>query len=178
MRSERKKLRATHNTIFKKPEPFVLVYIFDVLVNAFRYEKDCSGEKILDGYPRMAALAEWCETISCCLEYKENDFISACHENMRNQSNEVIESLPVAEVLLVFIGEKKRPLLSGGNHHIASQRLERYNISNKTQVKTKHSMPKASNKLTFKINEIVPNLKEKGIEIITGEKKWRRKHSH
>ena len=107
MRSERKKLRATHNTIFKKPEPFVLVYIFDVLVNAFRYEKDCSGEKILDGYPRMAALAEWCETISCCLGYKENDFISACHENMRNQSNEVIESLPVAEVLLVFIGEKK-----------------------------------------------------------------------
>ena len=31
LRSERKKLRAIYNTIFKKPEPFVLVYIFDFL---------------------------------------------------------------------------------------------------------------------------------------------------
>ena len=58
LRIEHEKLFAIYNTIFQKPEPFVLVYIFDVLVNAFRYEKDCSGEKILDGYPRMAALAD------------------------------------------------------------------------------------------------------------------------
>jgi Txe/YoeB family toxin of Txe-Axe toxin-antitoxin module len=40
----------------------------------------------------------------------------------------------------------------------------------KPELKRSNQWPKASNKLTYKINEIVPNLKEKGIEITTGEK--------
>ncbi len=40
----------------------------------------------------------------------------------------------------------------------------------KPELKKSNLWPKASNTLTSKINEVEPNLKEKGIEIITGEK--------
>jgi hypothetical protein len=40
----------------------------------------------------------------------------------------------------------------------------------KPELKKSSLWPKASNTLTSKINEVEPNLKEKGIEIITGEK--------
>lgn len=40
----------------------------------------------------------------------------------------------------------------------------------KPELKRSNLWPKASNKLTSKINEIVSNLKEKDVEIITGEK--------
>jgi hypothetical protein len=40
----------------------------------------------------------------------------------------------------------------------------------KPELKRSNLWPKASNALTSKINEVEPNLKEKGIEIITGEK--------
>ena len=40
----------------------------------------------------------------------------------------------------------------------------------KPELKKSNLWPKASNKLTSKINEVEPNLKEKGIEITTGEK--------
>ncbi len=40
----------------------------------------------------------------------------------------------------------------------------------KPELKRSNMWPKASNKLTSKINEIVPNLRERGIEVITGGK--------
>ncbi len=82
----------------------------------------------------------------------------------------MIESSPVAEALLLFIGEKEDSYHWEGTPTRLHKDLGDVIDQIKPELKRSNLWPKASNKLTFKINEIVPNLKEKGIEIITGEK--------
>ena len=155
---------------FEEGKPFVLGYIFDVLANVLRYREEHKGERTLHGYPRMADYAEWCEIISRCLGYKENDFINAYRENIDNQNDEVIESSPVAEALLLFVGEREDRYYWEGTPTKLHQNLNDIIDQIKPEIKRSNQWTKASNKLTYKINEIVPNLKERGIEIITGEK--------
>jgi hypothetical protein len=155
---------------FEELRPFVLGHILDVLVKAIRYKKEHRNEQILKEFPRMADFAEWGEIISRCLGYKDNEYIDAYHENINNQNDEVIESSPVAEALLLFIGEKEDQGYWEGTPTRLHKDLSDIIDQIKPELKRSNLWPKASNKLTFKINEIVPNLKEKGIEIITGEK--------
>ena len=153
--------------------PSVLGYIFDVLVKVLKYREDHKGEKILNGYPRMADYSEWCEIIARCIGYKNNEFIDAYRENINNQNDEVIESSPIAEALLLFIGEKEEKrgeVYWEGTPSRLLRELTDIIDQIKPELKRSNLWPKASNKPTSRINEIIPNLKEKGLEIITGEK--------
>ena len=154
---------------FEKLRPFVLGFIFDVLVLVLKYRKENKDEKILKEYPRMADFAEWGETIARCLGYEANEFINAYQENLSNQNDEVIESSPVAEALLLFIREMNKEYWQGTPTQL-HKNLTDIIDQVKPELKKSNLWPKASNALTFKINEVEPNLKEKGIEIITGEK--------
>jgi hypothetical protein len=87
---------------FEKLRPFVLGYIFDNICKVLKYREDNKGEIILNDYPRMADFAEWGESIARCIGYQKNEFINAYKENILDQNDEVIESSPVAEVLLLF----------------------------------------------------------------------------
>jgi hypothetical protein len=93
---------------FEELRPFVLGYIFDILVKVLRYKEEHKGEKILGEYPRMADYAECCEIIARCIGYENNEFITAYEENILNQNDEVIESSPVAEALLFFVRELEK----------------------------------------------------------------------
>jgi hypothetical protein len=154
---------------FEKLRPFVLGFIFDVLVLVLEYRKEHRDEKILKEYPRMADFAEWGEIIARCIGYEKNEFINAYQENLSNQNDEVIESSPVAEALLLFIKEMAKEYWQGTPTQL-HKNLTDIIDQVKPELKRSSLWPKASNALTFKINEVEPNLKEKGIEIITGEK--------
>ncbi len=54
----------------------------------------------------MADFAEWGEMISRCLGNDKNEFINAYEENRLDQNDEVIESSPVAESILLFMNER------------------------------------------------------------------------
>lgn len=155
---------------FEELKPFVLGYVFDVLVKVLKYRKDHTDEKILNVYPRMADFAEWGEIIARCMGYDDNEFIKAYQENINNQNDEVIESSPVAEALLLFVNGKMEKEYWEGTPTELYKRLTDIIDQIKPELKRSNLWPKASNKLTSKINEIVPNLKEKDIEIVTGEK--------
>ena len=62
---------------FEELRPYVLGYIFDILVKVLKYRKNHNNEKILNGYPRMADFAEWGEIIARCIGYENNEFIKA-----------------------------------------------------------------------------------------------------
>ncbi len=87
-----------------------------------------------------------------------------------DQNDEVIESSPVAESILLFMNEKDQGFVWEGAptklHNVLTDIIDQ----TKPELKRSNLWPKASNKLTSKINEIIPNLKEKGIDIVTGEK--------
>ena len=153
----------------EKLRPFVLGYIFDIIAKVLKYREDSKDEKILKDYPRMADFADWGEIISRCLGYEKNEFINAYQENILNQNDEVIEASPVAEALLLFIREMTKEHWQGTPTQLYKNLTDIIDQV-KPELKRSSLWPKASNALTFKINEVEPNLKEKGIEIITGEK--------
>jgi hypothetical protein len=154
---------------FEKVRPFVLGYIMNTLVKVLKYKEDHKDEKILYGFPRMADFAEWGEIIARCMGYDKNAFINAYYENISAQNDEVIESSPVAEVLILFVKELYKDYWEGTPTRLYKE-LTDIADQIKPELKRSNLWPKASNKLTSKINEVEPNLKEKGIEIITGEK--------
>ena len=82
----------------------------------------------------------------------------------------VIEASPVAESILLFMNEKEQGFVWEGTPTRLYKELTDIIDQTKPELKRSNLWPKASNKLTSKINEINPNLKEKGIDVITGEK--------
>lgn len=153
---------------FSRLKPFVLGYIFDVLVKYLNYKDEHGKEAILDNPPRMADFAESCEIISRCLGYPENLFINTYRENIEDQNDEIIETNPIAESLIAFMENKEKRWIGTPTqlyHHLGD-------IVSQVDSNIKRSLywPKGPNRLTYKINEIIPNLLKRGIEIVTGEK--------
>ncbi|CAN5776192.1 hypothetical protein BH23THE1_BH23THE1_18030 [soil metagenome] len=156
---------------FENLRPFVLGYVFDILVKVLKYREEHEGENILkNGLPRMADFAEWGEVISRCLGNDENEFINTYDENRSDQNDEVIEASPVAEAILLLMNEKEKGFVWEGAPTKLYKELTDIIDQTKPELKRSNLWPKASNRLTSKINEISPNLKEKGIDILTGER--------
>jgi hypothetical protein len=156
---------------FEWLKPFVLGHIFDVLVAVLRYREEHQNEKILEKLPRMADFAEWGEIISRCLGYPENKFTRLYSENISEQNDEVVESSPVAEAILIFMDGRN----SEWNGSPTQLHKELGDVVDQTKPELRRSgmWPKTSSELTKKINEVTPNLKAKGIEAVTGEKDTR-----
>ena len=152
---------------FERLKPFVLGYVFDILVKVLKYREDHKDEKILKGSPRMADFAEWGEIISRCLGNKDNEFIDAYQENIDNQNDEIIESTPVAESIILFMADKER---WDGTPSQLYKFLEDIISQIYYDLRRSNLWPKAANRLTAKINEITPNLLKRNIEVVTGEK--------
>jgi hypothetical protein len=152
---------------FERLKPYVLGYIFDVLVKYLGYKEKHKGEVIFKNLPRMADFAESCEIISRCLGYSENAFINAYRENIDNQNDEIIEASPIAESIIIFMENKKQWI---GTPTQLYQYLCDIISQVDSNLKRSAYWPKGPNRLTYKINEIVPNLLKREIEIVTGEK--------
>lgn len=152
---------------FERLRPYVLGYIFDILVKYLDYKNIHKEEAIVKNPPRMADFAETCEIISRCLGYPENAFINAYRENIDNQNDEVIEASPIAEALLAFMENKQQWT---GTPTQLYQYLGDIISQVDSNIKRSIYWPKGPNRLTYKINEIVPNLLKRNIEIVTGEK--------
>lgn len=117
--------------------------------------------------PRTADFAESCEIISRCLGYPENAFINAYRENIDNQNDEIIESSPVAESIITFMGNKKCWISTPTQ---LLQQLGDIISQVDPNIRKSKYWPKGPDRLTYKINEIVPNLLKRDIEVVTGEK--------
>ncbi len=153
---------------FEDLKPSVLGYIFDILVKVLKYKQDHQSKTIKD-LPRMADFAGFAEIIARCIGYEDKEFINAYEENIDKQNDEVIEASPVAEALLLFLLELDKDNWEGTPTELYKN-LEDIIDQIKPGLTRSNLWPKASNSLTSKINEVVPNLKERGIEITTGEK--------
>ena len=156
---------------FENLRPFVLGYIFDTLVKVLKYKEENQGIEILkNGFPRMADFAEWGEIISRCSGNEDDFFINAYNDNRLDQNDEVFEASPVAESILLFMNDKHKGFVWEGAPTRLYKELTDIIDQTKPELKRSSLWPKASNRLTSKINEIIPNLKEKGIDIVTGER--------
>lgn len=152
---------------FERLRPFVLGYIFDILVKYLKYREEHKGEIIVKNPPRMADFAESCEIISRCLGHPENAFIEAYRENIDNQNDEIIESSPVAESIIAFMENKNIWI---GTPTQLLQLLGDIASQVDPNIRKSKYWPKIAARLTYKINELISNLLKRGIEVVTGEK--------
>ena len=91
---------------FEKLRPQLLGYIFDILVKVLDMRQTTSVE--FEKLPRMADFAEVAEIISRCMGNKDNQFIDAYYENIKLQTEEILETSLVASAILKFMHEIKK----------------------------------------------------------------------
>lgn len=152
---------------FNMIKPQLLGYIFHVLVKMLDVKKKEGGITLPDGYNRMADFEEYGEIISRCMGNEDNKFLEAYQENVGIQIDQAIEANPLSTVLLQFMDRRDNP----GNEWkgTATKLLSELNEFAENELKMIisriKSWPKSPNKLSGDLNEIITNLREKGIVI-------------
>jgi hypothetical protein len=175
---------------FNELKPFVLGYIFDILVKVLRYKEEHGEIDFPDGQERMADWEEYAEIISRCMGNSNWEFQRVYQENIVVQIDEAIESSPLSQTVIEFMNEEEIVIGTdeATGNDIKSIRdewtgtptklhTELQNIAigklNLNVSKTK-LWPKSSTSLTRRINGIKTNLREKGIEITVGKEHGKR----
>ncbi len=85
---------------FEEIRPQLLGYILDVLVKVLAWRKTRTLRVTLS---RMADWTEYGEIIARCTGYKDEEFLTAYNNNIKLQTEEVLESSPVAIALIDFM---------------------------------------------------------------------------
>ena len=139
---------------FEEARPKILGGIFDALVRALAIRPSVD----LPHHPRMADFAHWGWAIAAALGETGAAFVKAYERNRQTQNEEVLDSHPVALVLLALVEkmggwEGSTDQLLGVLNEVAVQR----NIDTKSR-----GWPKQPNVLSRRLKEIRPNLEEAG----------------
>jgi hypothetical protein len=156
-KNDREKL-ARINKTFEGLLPHLLGFIFDTISKVL----DRLGEVDLRGeFPRMADWAELGELIARVLGYDEMEFINAYRNNLGLTSSEAVEANPVAVASINFMED--RPTWRGPASELLDRLNAQENSKGHSNILRSAAWPKHPNKLSAKLAEIVPNLKEVGI---------------
>lgn len=147
---------------FKSLLPSILGWIFDILTKVLQYRKNNPEKITLKELPRMAEFGEHGEIISRCIGYEEHAFINAYYDNIQIQNNEVIESSLLGKMVMEFIKEKE--VWEGSASELYSILTVVVEQTDQRVVRSR-AWPNAPNSMVRKLNELIPTLKENGIEI-------------
>jgi hypothetical protein len=152
---------------FEELRPQLLGYIFDILAKVLNWKNDVNGPQLnLNKLPRMPEFAEYGEMISRCMGNPGKLFINAYRKNIRLQSQEVLDSSPVAIAIVQFMTRRNDEDWIGNSTYLLSE-LEYDAEALKINTKSK-SWPKVPHILSRRLNEVKTNLKQVGIEIELG----------
>lgn len=153
---------------FERIKPLLLGYIFAILVKVLALKKQCDENntttiRIPGGYNRMADFEEYGELISRCMGYPENEFLRVYQNNIGIQIDESIESSPLSQSIIILMNDREEWKESASQLYerlceIAEQEL-------KIKINSAKFWPKSPNALSRRLNEVITNLREKGIII-------------
>jgi hypothetical protein len=115
---------------------------------------------------RMADWTEYSEIIARCMGYEENEFLKAYHENIGFQSDEVINTSPVAMTLINYIVPKG----SDTDFEFEATATEWLNklteYAEAMGIDTRYkSWPKSGSYLSRRVKELEKTLRDVGINI-------------
>jgi len=186
-KKDRKKIKKIWEK-FNQLKPYVLGYIFDILVKVLRYKDEHGEIEFPDGQNRMADWEEYCEIISRCMGNKDWEFQRVYQDNIGVQIDEAIESSLLSQTIIEFMSEEivigtdeatgndiksTRAAAGGGEWKGTPTELHtELNIAiGKLNIHVSRSKlwPKSASALTRKINGVKTNLREKGFEITLGK---------
>jgi len=158
---------------FDAMRPQLLGYMLDVLVKVLKLKEELGGLN-LEKLPRMADFAECGEIVSRCMGNEKGAFLKAYQNNIKLQTEEIIESSQIATCLAHWFDEiwpKTADKDKGekldewkGTATILLQILEDVAGTLKVSIKSKF-WPKSLSSLSRRLNEIAVTLKEIGVSI-------------
>ena len=154
---------------FNEIKPQVLGYIFDILAKVLRYKEQHGEIDFPGGLNRMADWEEYAEIISRCMGIADGEFQRVYAENIGIQVDEAIASSPLSMTVIELMSDKTTTWTG-----TPTQLFETLNEIAETKLKINTSKikiwPKSASYLSRRLNSIRTNLREKGIEIKTGDK--------
>jgi hypothetical protein len=165
VKSKRRKVKDIWKEFDEIKAP-LLGYILDVLVKVMIWKKENGSPGIQ--LSRMADWTEYAEIISRCMGYEDNELVKAYNENEGLQLDEVLNSNPVATVLIKYmsnLAETEPRLLE--LKLTATKWLNELKTQAETMgVDTRYKYwPKIASQLTLRLKELKKSLSEAGIEI-------------
>lgn len=128
--------------------------------------------KAIDSYPsvhprelfRMADFTRWGCAIARALGKTDEDFLRAYERKVKLQIEEAAHSSPVASVLIDYLeGIEKWNGTPSQLHKELIEHAKEVGISTRQK-----AWPKAPHILVRKLNELIPSLKQLGIDVVTG----------
>ncbi len=141
---------------FREIIPSVLADMFDILVKALTIYPSVDLQQ---NSPRMVDFAAYGEAIARAMGYKEFEFINAYFRNVEIQNIEIIELNPVGAVTLEFM--RSRKYWYGTSTELLEQ-LEA--MADRLKIRLYGNLwPKAPHALSRRLNEVRPNLEERGL---------------
>lgn len=149
---------------FEQIRPKLLGYIFDILVRVLQIKAEGGIE--LETRSRMADWEEHAEIIARCMGYKPLEFINAYNANTDLQTDLILEDRPVARAIIKLSESFADGEFWSGSTTELLHRLQVIAMDLKIDIHKDNSWPKAANSLSFRLNEIKPNLREIGIQIL------------
>lgn len=143
---------------FAEDRSKILGAIFDVLSKAIEIHKDLK----LTDLPRMADFTRWGYSIAEAAGYGGEQFLQAYKDNIALQNEEAIEASPVALAIIGFMEDRE------SWEGAPAELLAVLNVDHKLMhLRVGPGWPKEHTWMTRRINEVQPNLSERGIQVET-----------
>lgn len=140
----------------------ILGGVLDALVKAIQHYPHVQPDRLF----RMADFTRWGCAIALGLGKTANEFLDAYEAKVRDQIKEAAHASPVATVLLDFVeGRVKWEGTPTNLHVVLTEHAKMLNISTRQK-----AWPKAPHILSRKLNELIPSLKQLGVDIVTNRK--------
>lgn len=168
---ERRKTTKEVEAEFKEKLPAILGGIFDTLVQAIQIKKDLPRTNL----PRMADFAEWGSAIAIALGYTQEQFLNSYKNNIKQQSDTVIDDSLVATLLLALLERQEGVEWKGSATELLEELAKNEKGEKDESIKKRENFPKAGNVLSRSIKELKTTLAEEGCYVWqTGEsrKQW------
>lgn len=123
----------------------------------------------LGNLPRMADYANFATATAIALGSSKEEFLLAFNQNIERQNQSVIDSSPVAQTILLFMGDKNEGW-EGSSSQLYAELLARADIL-KLSVGGRDGFPKDPRWLWRKIQVVRSNLADLGIQVSHGVKR-------
>ncbi len=146
---------------FERIRHHLLGYIFDTLVKVLSMMQTSTIK--FEKLPRMADFAEIGEIISRCMGNRDNQFIDAYYENIKLQTEQILDASLVASAIVKLMSELNE--WKG----TATELLEQLDMVVGEKTAKNKYWPKTSSVLSRRVNEVKTNLREVGIIIEAGQ---------
>lgn len=156
---------------FEKKLPALLGGIFDTLVQAIQIKKNLPRTNL----PRMADFAEWGSAIAIALGYTQEQFLNSYKNNIKQQSDTVIDDSLVATLLLALLERQNGVEWKGSATELLEELAKNEDGEKDESIKRRENFPKASNALSRSIKELKTTLADEGCYVWqtgTSRKQW------